>query len=88
MNTLQIIQALHRIMDAQDLHFSDDYQYPLISREIIQKIREDNNTPVIIDITSEDIWKLFHLSNISESNIKCDDLFTINNHPILLIFNQ
>lgn len=88
MNTLQIIQALHRIMDARDFHFSDDYQYPLISREIIQKIRYDNTTPVIIDITSEDIWKLFHLYNISESNIKCDDLFTINNHPILLIFNQ
>lgn len=89
MNTKEIIKALHDIMDECDIHAIDDYQYPLISSQIIDRIHESNNRPIIIDITSNDCWKYFILYNWSDIlDLQLRYPYTINNHPILLIFSK
>lgn len=84
MDTKDIIQELHKIMDAYDLHTVDEYQYPIISRSIIEAISKTNDNPILIDITNENYWTLFKV--YSRALIKPEH--RINNHPILLIFNS
>lgn len=89
MSTKEIIKALHDIMDECDIHAMDDYQFPLISSQIIDQIHKSNNRPVIIDITSNDCWRSFTLYNWGDIlNLQLRSRYTINNHPILLIFSK
>lgn len=84
MNAQRIIHRLHNIMDICDIHTVDNYQYPIISKSIVDALIQANNKPVLINITNENYWTLFKVHNIST----IESEYNINNHPILLIFDK